>query len=88
MNHKRYKKYIVVNEFGRPMTFLGDQFIYAETERRRSPVALQSYTHEEAKDLIKQTVEYKIKNNFSVGEYWLIPIGRRLKVKKNSSVNE
>jgi hypothetical protein len=84
MNHSKYKKYIVVNENGMPMTFQKDQFYFAENEKRRRPLAVQIYSHEEATELIKKSVEFRLKHNFSLANncYTLMPVGRKIKVRQ------
>ncbi len=81
MNYKNYAFYLVVDEDCRPMTFHDSQFCYAETGNRRSPFAARLYTKETAEKLIKRTIEYRIKFNFPIGEYNLMPVG--LKIKRN-----
>lgn len=81
MNYKRYKKYIIVDAKNyRPMVFQDDQFVYAETERSRQPFALKIYTYNKARKLIKQSTEFRNKNNFIFTQYILMPIGPKLKI--------
>jgi hypothetical protein len=83
MNYEHYKRYIVVDENNRPMSFLKDQFCYTDTEESRNPFSLQSYTLEKARELIKKTIEYRTANNYLSPDeqYILMPICKKLKNK-------
>lgn len=82
MNFKNYKKYIVVDEDNRPMTFEVNQFCYCTNHQGRNPFPVNLYSYEEAMELIKKTIEYRTKNEFSIGTYNLMPVGPKLKFKK------
>ncbi len=84
MNIKRYKKYIVVNEDYKPMTFQDEQFVFNEIHLNRNPFPVVLYTYEKATELIKLTIEYRIKNNFTLGEYYLMPVAPQLPIKRNT----
>lgn len=79
MNFKKFKKYIVVNEENRPMSFKGNQFVYCQTHHNRSPFPLKLYSKEQAEYLIKKTVEYRIRRGFNVTDYNLIPVAPKIK---------
>lgn len=87
MNFNNYKKYIVVDDDNRPMTFVDDQFCYCNTHHARQPLGVQTYTHKRATELIRKTVEFRIKRNFHVGEYSLMPVGKKLNFKSNKRSN-
>jgi hypothetical protein len=74
MNYKRFQYYIVVDGENRPMSFYNDQFCYNDTECTSRPFALSYYTLKEARKLIKKTIEFRNSNNFSIDEYFLMPI--------------
>jgi hypothetical protein len=79
MNHKKYKKFIVVNELGKPMTFVsldktGGSFLLCQTELSRRPLAAKSYTLKEARKLIEITKEWRTKKDYPVRSYILMPI--------------
>ena len=79
MNTKNYKKYIVVDEVNRPMSFNVNQFFYCDTHHARQPHPIETYTYKKAIELIKKAVEYRTKNNFPIGEYNLMPVAPKIK---------
>lgn len=74
MNYRNYTHYIVVDSNRKPMSFHDNQFVYNESDRHRRPFPVQLYTHKEAKDLIKKSTDYRLKNNFSPTKYMLMPV--------------
>ena len=70
---KTERKFIVVDEKRRPMSFQHEQFCYVST-RGRSRFFLKMYTETEANELIKKTIEFRDKHNFPIGEYNLMPL--------------
>ncbi len=81
MNLKNYAKYIVVDIDQRPMTFCERQFYHADDETHRLPLAIELYSEKTARELIKKSIKYRISQNFPIGEYLLMPIGKKLKQK-------
>lgn len=81
MNYKRFKKYIVVDESGRPMAYSpfdknGGQFCYCHTEKWRRPYALEVYSLKKAKALIVKSNEWRKAKSFDTqdGKYLLMPV--------------
>lgn len=74
MNYKRFKKYIVVDENYCPMSYDRNQFVYCNTEQNRRPFPVKIYTLKQAKELIKKTCEWRAKQGFLMGNYYLMPI--------------
>lgn len=73
------KKYIVIESgSGRPMAFADDQFCYAppKKQHRGRPLnfMLETYTEEEAKELMQLSRDFRSRNGFSLTEYQLMPI--------------
>lgn len=67
------RKYIIVDENNKPMTFQYEQLVYVYT-RGFSRLYLAMYTEEQANEVIRKTVEFRTKNNFDVGDYHLMPL--------------
>lgn len=75
-NLKIFKKFIVIdadNEI--PMSFDGDQFCYCTNDSWQDdhfPVRLYSYKR--AKELIRRSNSYRIKNKMSPNNFKLMPV--------------
>lgn len=81
MNIKNYKRYIVVDEDYKPMAFDGDQFVYCHISINRNPLSVKTYSYNKALSLIRETIDYRLDNNFKVGGYHLMPVGNKIKKK-------
>lgn len=87
MNYNRYKKYLVMispyNEVGvfLPVGKKGGQFFRVGTEFQRRPLAAQSYSLKEARELIKKSYEFRRKKGINDDEtkYFLVPFGKPVK---------
>lgn len=82
MNFKRYKKYLVISSEGRPMSYEkigrdGGQFAFCGDQTCRQPLPAKTYTHKQATELIKKTVEWRNEqgySDFANEEYLLMPV--------------
>lgn len=77
MNHKRFDKFIVVDENNKPMTFFKNQFCYNETETNRRPFAIDLYSYKEAKQLMQVSKEFRETSGFKETEYFLMPVNKQ-----------
>lgn len=73
MKNKTERKFIIVDEHNRPMSFSGDQLCYVNP-RGRSRFYLEIYTEEQAKEKIAKTISFRERYGFSIDEYNLMPI--------------
>ncbi len=79
MNLKSYKKFIIVDEDNKPMAFSGDQLCYCHNQKAPVQFALQAYPLKTAQALIKKTIAFRRRHGFSIGKYYLMPIGKKSK---------
>lgn len=81
MNYKNYKKYVVVDEKDRPMSFQvqdkqGGQFVYCSTETSRRPVPIEAYSLKMARLLIKQSHSWRKLKGYGdqLEKYFVMPL--------------
>lgn len=69
------RRFIVVDDEDRPMSFQEPQFCYVPRKPKRGKIAyLETYTEAEAERLIEKSKKWTIKNNASDINYFLIPV--------------
>jgi len=73
----KYKKFIVVDGYGKPMSYEGGQFCYCTTSYwQDTHFPLTIYSYDEAKRLIKRSKAYRKKHGWSLpgDRYLLVPV--------------